>query len=134
VTTKRLKQLVLALLILWTGACVTDGVGKRGGLKQEVIDTYPPKVAESYDVFQHKCSRCHALARPLNAPIYDAEHWEAYVARMRRQPGSGISESDGETILVFLKYYAAQKKRDRALQESGDDLTGSSSVAVGGSR
>lgn len=131
-TTKRFA--LLATLFALSAACITDGVGKRGGLKKEVVDTYPPNIVQSYELFEHKCSRCHGLARPLNAPIYDFQHWEAYVARMRRQPGSGISEADGENILVFLKYYAAQKKRERDLQESGDDLAGTATVAQGGAR
>jgi hypothetical protein len=51
---------------------------------------------------------------------------------MRRQPGSGISEGDGQTILIFLKYYAEKKKRDKEL---GSDLESTTTtVAQGGAR
>jgi hypothetical protein len=107
-------------------SCATDGVGKRGGLKREAIEKFPPDIAKSYEVFEHKCSRCHTLSRPLNAPIYEINHWEAYVTRMRRQSGSGISESDAKTILVFLKYYAAQKKR--ALESDDSEIATSTAA------
>ena len=51
----------------------------------------PENIRADYDVFAHKCSKCHSLARPLTANITDDEQWVLYVNRMRRQPGSGIS-------------------------------------------
>jgi hypothetical protein len=129
VTIRRVLTLLLAVAFF---GCMTEGVGRRGGLKPDVVQSYPADVQYAYEIFEHKCSRCHTLARPLNAPIYEFEHWQAYVARMRRQPGSGISESDGETILIFLKYYAEKKKRDKAL---GTELeTTTTTVAQGGAR
>jgi hypothetical protein len=113
---------------------MTEGVGRRGGLKPDVIQSFPPEVQAAYEVFEHKCSRCHTLGRPLNAPIYEMEHWEAYVARMRRQPGSGISEADGRTILVFLKYYAEKKKRDKAEGREELETTTTSVAWEGGVR
>jgi hypothetical protein len=107
-----------------------EGVGRRGGLKREVVEKFPPEVASSYELFEHKCSRCHTLGRPLNAPIYELEHWEAYVARMRRQQGSGISESDAKTILIFLKYYADQRKLEKA-EQSGEVATSTASGSGG---
>jgi hypothetical protein len=113
---------------------MTEGVGRRGGLKPDVINSFPQNVQEAYEVFEHKCSRCHTLSRPLNAPIYELAHWEAYVARMRRQPGSGISEADGQTILVFLKYYAEKKKRDK--EEGREELQSTTTTVAmeGGAR
>lgn len=106
--------MLLAFLIT---SCAAS-FGRRGGLPRESIERLPPNVAEAYGVFAHKCSRCHTLARALGAPIYDLSHWQAYVTRMRRQSGSGISEADGEKILVFLEYYAAEKKKLRDGQPS----------------
>lgn len=127
-----IKRAVAVFTIALAFACMTEGVGKRGGLKQEVISTFPPDVQTAYELFEHKCSRCHTLARPLNAPIYELEHWEAYVARMRRQPGSGISEGDAKEILVFLKFYAEKKKREK---EGGAEIaTATSTRAQGGAQ
>lgn len=79
----------------------------------------PDNVRADYDVFAHKCSKCHPLARPLNANITDDEQWVLYVNRMRRQPGSGISHQDQEAILRFLRYYAADLRRIQAEKNGG---------------
>ena len=103
------RSLLLAVLL---AACVGGGSGRRGGLPEEVVQTYPPEVAASYRLFANRCSRCHTLSRPLNASIVEYHHWEEYVARMRRHSGSGISPKDAEQILVFLKYYSEQKAKE----------------------
>ncbi len=90
-------------------ACIGGGSGRRGGLPEATIQSFPPDVAEAYQLFAVRCSRCHTLARPLDASITDYHHWEEYVARMRHHAGSGISPRDAERILVFLKYYTDLK-------------------------
>lgn len=83
----------------------------------------PSKMPESmradYDLFAQRCSKCHSLARPLSANITDDEQWVLYVNRMRLQPGSGISRSDQEGILRFLRYYAADLRRTHAEKNGG---------------
>ena len=69
-------------------------------------------MAEAYGLFAVRCSRCHTLARPLNAAITEYSHWKAYVKRMRHHAGSGISPKDAKTILVFLKYYADLRAKE----------------------
>ncbi len=78
------------------------------------VSKLPREVRADYDVFAHKCSKCHSLARPLTANISDDEQWVLYVNRMRRQPASGISSVDQEAILRFLRYYAADLRRIQA--------------------
>jgi hypothetical protein len=51
----------------------------------------------------------------FNALLDDAQ-WEAYVARMRRMPGSGISPADGERVLRFLLW------RNERLRGSSRDV------------
>lgn len=109
-TTERRTFTALGLLFALGLACTTGRSGLRGGLSEEVVKALPGEVAQAYDLFAIRCSRCHTLARPLSAGIDDFEHWEHYVARMRKMPGSGISPADGEKILVFLKYYTEHKK------------------------
>jgi hypothetical protein len=75
-----------------------------------VVSSYPEEIQGAYRVFAIRCSRCHTLARPLNAHITDPQHWIRYVARMRRQPTSGINREDAKTILRFLLYYTRQKQ------------------------
>lgn len=82
--------------LAFTSACGTRTVD---------VATLPDEYQEPYALFRTRCSRCHTIARPLNAPIRDATHWELYVARMRRVPGSGINETDAREILRFLVYY-----------------------------
>lgn len=69
------------------------------------VSAIPPDVRGAYAVFEMRCSKCHGLARPLNARISSMDHWRSYVRRMRRMPGSGISAEDGAEILRFLEYY-----------------------------
>ena len=69
------------------------------------VSGYPKDIQDAYQVFSVRCSRCHTLARPLNARIRDSGHWVRYVTRMRRNPSSGINHKDADIILKFLLYY-----------------------------
>src|SRR5690348_2128307 len=71
--------------------------------------TLPVELRADYAVFAQRCSKCHSLARPLNSGISDENYWSLYVARMRRQPGSGISQEDAGPILRFLHYYSVEQ-------------------------
>jgi len=73
------------------------------------VSDYPDDIQEAYGVFEYRCSRCHSLARPLNAQITDTTFWSDYVERMRRMPGSGINREDARTILKFLVYYTEHR-------------------------
>lgn len=74
----------------------------------------PDDLKSDYTLFTQRCSKCHALARPLNAGIKDDDQWVNYVNRMRRQPGSGISLNDQAHILRFLKWHAGELRRKDA--------------------
>ena len=79
----------------------------------------PPEVREDYSIFAQRCSKCHSLARPLGSGIDDDEYWRRYVARMRAQPASGISEDDVEPILRFLHYFSEREKERKSHPEAG---------------
>jgi hypothetical protein len=79
------------------------------------VSKYPKDIQSAYQVFAVRCSRCHTLARPLNARIRDPEHWIRYVTRMRRNQSSGINAKDAEIILKFLLYYT----KEVAAEEEG---------------
>ena len=87
----------------------------------EGLDTskMPENIRADYALFANRCSKCHSLARPLTSNITDDEQWVLYVNRMRRQPGSGISRTDQEGILRFLKYYAVELRRTQAEKNGG---------------
>jgi hypothetical protein len=73
--------------------------------------TMPEAVRPDYALFAQRCSKCHSLARPLSSGIDDDNYWVDYVARMRRQPASGISAEDTVGILRFLHYFSIEEKR-----------------------
>jgi hypothetical protein len=95
------------------GLSLLFGVGCRAALQRSggLFDTsrIPAEIRKDYPVFAANCSKCHDLSRALNAPIHDVEHWNRYVARMARTPGSGISPAESPHILSFLHWYT----RDR---------------------
>ena len=73
--------------------------------------TMPTEVRTDYALFAQRCSKCHSLARPLTSGIDNDAYWVDYVARMRRQPASGISQEDTVGILRFLHYFSMEEKR-----------------------
>jgi hypothetical protein len=94
------------------------------------VSSYPQDIKDAYEVFAVRCSRCHTLARPLNARIHDAQHWERYVARMRRNPSSGINEKNASIIMRFLLYYMHQQ--DKAEGESDGEPSAAPNAAADG--
>jgi hypothetical protein len=82
--------------------------------------TMPDSVRADYGLFAERCSKCHSLARPLESGVDKDEYWQYYVARMRRQPASGISERDVIPILRFLHYYSLELQRIKGKSTSAD--------------
>jgi len=95
------------------------------------VSSYPDDMRAAYKVFAVRCSRCHALARPLNARIHDPHHWERYVARMRLNPASGINAKNGDIIIRFLVYYMHQReaaeRKDKEQPDEADSPAGEGS-------
>jgi hypothetical protein len=107
----------MALAVL--GPMVACANGPRSD--SAYVAQLPAEVRESYEVFAHRCSKCHSLARPLDSGIDDDAYWAMYVDRMRRQPASGISVADRAPILVFLHYYAEQQRAKKAPRPAAAD-------------
>jgi hypothetical protein len=82
----------------------------------------PAELRADYAVFAQRCSKCHALARPLNSGITDENYWIRYVAKMRRQPASGITQEDAAPILRFLRYYSSEQARKNEKGDEGEKL------------
>src|SRR5688500_8077567 len=76
----------------------------RSGADSVNVDALPEKLREPYEVFRVRCSKCHTLARPLNARLR-GDAWRLYIKKMMRRPGSGISEQNGAQIYEFLNAY-----------------------------
>ena len=126
ITIQRLLLTVASTAFSFTAltqaACPSSGSPLRDGIDR---GTLPAEVRADYDVFAQRCSKCHSLARPLNSGIVDDDYWAMYVARMRRQPESGISIEDGRVILRFLHYYSLEqirKKAEHGAKSSGRHL------------
>ncbi len=73
--------------------------------------TLPVEVRSDYALYAQRCSKCHSLARSLTSGIDSDAYWVDYVARMRRQPASGISKEDTVGILRFLHYFSIEERR-----------------------
>jgi hypothetical protein len=99
-------EALVAAMLLGVLSCVNNEARRGDRLD---VSGFPEEMQDAYRVFEFRCSRCHTLARPLNARIDDPEHWVRYVRRMRRQSGSGIDAENGEVILKFLLYYHREK-------------------------
>ena len=114
-----LPRTLLLVCSLVTTGCATSG---RDGLD---VAQLPEAVRPDYQLFARRCSKCHSLARPLGSGITDDEVWIAYVNRMRRQPGSGISPQDAGPILRFLHYYSSEQRR---LKREHEEVSGATAA------
>jgi hypothetical protein len=107
--TRRQFGLTVALTVaaLLLGACPSTQERPEG------LDpsTIPETIRGDYTVFAYRCSKCHSLSRPLDSGIDSDDYWEMYVARMRRQPSSGISQQDVAPILRFLHYFSVEQRQ-----------------------
>ncbi len=76
------------------------------------VSGYPAESQDGYKIFAQRCTKCHSLARPINADYALPDEWSRYVKRMMRKPGSGISKKDGKAIYEFLVYDSSVRKAD----------------------
>lgn len=74
------------------------------------VSAYPPAQQKAYALFAQRCCKCHTLARPVNSTL-TPEDWDAYVQRMSRKPGSGISPADAGVIRDFLVFDGTRRAR-----------------------
>jgi len=123
-TRTRMRGGLVAIALAWgfalawaLAACAGSRAASHEG---EGADTsgMPADVRADYEVFAQRCSKCHSLSRPLQSGIDDDEYWREYVARMRRQPGSGISPQDEVVILRYLHYFSLEQRRKKAHGEA----------------
>jgi hypothetical protein len=106
---RSLRALLLASAVVLAALPACAGANEARHGDSVDVSKYPPEIQSAYRVFARRCSRCHTLARPLNAHIEDPQHWIRYVHRMRLQPGSGIDHTNADVILRFLLYYHRPK-------------------------
>ena len=94
--------LALAIAVGWAWACGLPRPAPPNLL--EGFPASPPEIRSACDLTQKKCTRCHTIDRVRLVHVSSPAQWGAYVARMRRQAGSGISPADGDVILRCLVY------------------------------
>jgi hypothetical protein len=88
------------------------------GLDTIDVSSYPKKLQDIYtDVFSMKCSKCHTLARPINAPFALPEEWQAYVTCMQHKKRSGVDADSAKKIIEFLTYDSSVRKKDLIAQK-----------------
>lgn len=102
-------------------ACVVAGAAALGagpssdtGPDRIDVSSFPPEMQQRYLVFAEKCSKCHTLARPINAQLKGGD-WKNYIKKMIRRPSSGINEETGRRIFEFLKFYSDRREGNAAL-------------------
>lgn len=89
------------------------------------VSNYPTQQKHNYAIYAEVCSRCHGLARSINAPAVSRRYWEFYMLGMRgltrlsKQPR--ITKEEREAILDFLDYDSKERKVEG--RKEFDDLT-----------
>lgn len=100
--TRRVRQWTARTALAAAGTLLAMACGAPPGVID--VSSYPPPMQKRYQLFEQRCSRCHDLARPINARVADGG-WHNYVRRMSRHPGAGISPSDQAQIAQFLEFH-----------------------------
>lgn len=91
-----------------TVALALAGCGPRERVLLPEPSGAPPALQEACLLTERRCSSCHDLER-IQLADWRVIDWPAYVERMRRQPGSGISAADGTVILSCLEHLRARR-------------------------
>ncbi len=71
-----------------------------------------PALRDACTMTATRCTRCHTIDRVLVAAASSPVDWQAYVTRMRRMAGSGITEADGVVILRCLTSISQEDRRE----------------------
>ena len=87
------------------------------GPEQIDASAYPSQQRQNYAVYARACSRCHSLARSINAPYTSRGWWEFYMTGMRmrgRVAGQPFSREEIKAVLDFLEYDSRARKVEHA--------------------
>lgn len=107
---KRPRLPILLLLALLVPVAVYSADPRDRGPDTIDVSAYPPKYQELYQTFTVKCSKCHSLSRAINARLKPDE-WKLYVKKMKRRPGSGITDTNADALTDFLSFYSTEKAK-----------------------
>ncbi len=81
------------------------------------VSSYPAESRNGYEAYARLCSRCHTLARSINAPYVDRTWWEFYLASMRMRAhfhGEPMPKKDIRAVLDFLEHDSRERKLAQA--------------------
>jgi hypothetical protein len=124
----------IAMVVVWAGQTSTatadlETVG-RGRRQRLVRNQFPPEFRPRYDIFAQRCTKCHAMARPIRAlntgitPVtggtFDEEGIRRYVVRMMRKPNSEIERADAREIILFLNFARNLAQENDRAEARGD--------------
>jgi hypothetical protein len=95
----------LAAVVLIGAAAPARATDARDALPDGIdVSAWPEDQKARYPLFQMKCSKCHPLARAVNAR-FTPDQWKKYAKRMIRRPNSGINEEQAVELYRFLAYF-----------------------------
>ena len=91
------------------------------------ISAYPAERKFEYEVYARICSRCHTLARSINAPYVSRGWWEFYIMSMRMRAhfhGNPLTKEEIRAVLDFLEYDSNERKvaHDAAFEATKSEL------------
>ena len=110
------------LLLLGSHASGASGLQTVGeGDKQQLVASqFSPEDQARYKTFKQKCTKCHAMSRPIAAlrtgitPVsggtFETKGIKKYVVKMMRKPNSGIRKEQAREIVLFLRNARARAK------------------------
>ena len=85
----------------------------------ENMSPHDAAIDQACDLTARRCTLCHDIDRVVWAQVTEPAQWERYIDRMRRMRGSGISVSDGDTILRCLVFRSFGEPGVRGLRTAG---------------
>lgn len=83
------------------------------------VSEYPAQQRRNYAIYARVCSRCHTLARSINAPYVNRGWWDFYITNMRMRAvrrDESLDRHDMSAILDFLEYDSNERKVARAAE------------------
>jgi len=83
------------------------------------VSAYPAERKREYETYARICSRCHTLARSVNAPYATRAWWEFYMTSMRVRAkfhGETLTKEEARAVLDFLEYDSNERKIARAAE------------------
>ena len=82
------------------------------------VSNYTKEMQDIYSkIYTPKCSKCHTIARAINAPYALPEEWMNYIKKMMKKPGSGINPKAAKSIYKFCVYDSEIRKKDLIAQK-----------------